>query len=113
MEEGQKDRQLILFRPSRPDFIETGTRFVTQRRRERLFRPSRPDFIEIHSGALIGTGSATYCSGLLGRTSLRSPQPRNAEERDCELFRPSRPDFIEILAMAYTRETLEAIVPAF
>ena len=84
-----------------------------------LFRPSRPDFIETpqirHTAPLYGDD----CSGLLGRTSLRLTAVVAAFEAmgDCsgllgrtslrqgigdklardlgKLFRPSRPDFIE------------------
>ena len=35
-----------LFRPSRPDFIETKTIELTVKGKNILFRPSRPDFIE-------------------------------------------------------------------
>ena len=35
-----------LFRPSRPDFIETLRAESDLGRRSELFRPSRPDFIE-------------------------------------------------------------------
>ena len=62
-----------LFRPSRPDFIET---LHNQHRAAPdapcLFRPSRPDFIETQSIAPHGwTQISPVCSGLLGRTSLR------------------------------------------
>ena len=36
-----------------------------------LFRPSRPDFIETVNLLLTFDPPTTYCSGLLGRTSLR------------------------------------------
>ena len=63
---------MVLFRPSRPDFIETRgpCRAGRHRRSGPLFRPSRPDFIE--------TGS-----------------PCEVRSRVVPLFRPSRPDFIE------------------
>ena len=35
-----------MFRPSRPDFIETKTIELTVKGKNILFRPSRPDFIE-------------------------------------------------------------------
>ena len=41
----------------------------------RLFRPSRPDFIETTDFTHLVTRSAVYCSGLLGRTSLRRMDP--------------------------------------
>ena len=60
-----------LFRPSRPDFIETYLWYVSLKSELwGLFRPSRPDFIE------------TYL-------------PLTPEARGGALFRPSRPDFIE------------------
>ena len=39
----------------------------------RLFRPTRPDFIETGSKVL-EEDFPTHCSGLLGRTSLRLHQ---------------------------------------
>ncbi len=60
-----------------------------------LFRPSRPDFIE--TGFRI-TGDPVYvvnCSGHLGRTSLRPTCPTLRPLPSHRLFRPSRPDFIE------------------
>ena len=62
---------LILFRPSRPDFIETDSADRRQERRGGLFRPSRPDFIETLIFNL-------FLGWLISK-----------------LFRPSRPDFIE------------------
>ena len=51
---------MLLFRPSRPDFIETSQAGLTCWNGISLFRPSRPDFIETllllagaTSGALI------------------------------------------------------------
>ena len=84
-----------LFRPSRPDFIETLHLNSLYGKFAGLFRPSRPDFIET-SAMFHGTRSITmYCSGLLGRTSLRhAPLYVPALEVPL-LFRPSRPDFIE------------------
>ena len=60
-----------LFRPSRPDFIETKNLRILLATAVRLFRPSRPDFIE--TGRLWGASgvAGVDCSGLLGRTSLR------------------------------------------
>ena len=59
-----------LFRPSRPDFIETLVAVIITVSQPRLFRPSRPDFIEtlVTPTTFLGSG---HCSGLLGRTSLR------------------------------------------
>ena len=36
-----------------------------------------------------------HCSGLLGRTSLRRKEQTHGKQREPGLFRPSRPDFIE------------------
>ena len=107
-----------LFRPSRPDFIETPVDEVGCLVGCGLFRPSRPDFIETPrwstctqggpncSGPLGRTSlrlfgrhrppfDSVYCSGPLGRTSLRqAPLFTNVHSRKA-LFRPSRPDFIE------------------
>ena len=82
-----------LFRPSRPDFIETQDQRSSGGMPHKLFRPSRPDFIETCRG---GGGPIRWpdCSGLLGRTSLRlEAEPQ--EPYGVRLFRPSRPDFIE------------------
>ena len=38
---------------------------------DQLFRPSRPDFIETEYSGLYQDGGSLNCSGLLGRTSLR------------------------------------------
>ena len=108
-----------LFRPSRPDFIETsGRRGLPGGCARRLFRPSRPDFIETPP-AWVKCSYPSHCSGLLGRTSLRRPgsqPPWRRSGADCSgllgrtslrlpgdlvdhrfpiLFRSSRPDFIE------------------
>ena len=61
----------------------------------RLFRPSRPDFIETIMGGADGPGVSAYCSGLLGRTSLRRMSGPGRGWGVRGLFRPSRPDFIE------------------
>ena len=61
----------ILFRPSRPDFIETENRHSSGQYAPELFRPSRPDFIETHVGLNQLVDVRRDCSGLLGRTSLR------------------------------------------
>jgi len=61
-----------------------------------LFRPSRPDFIETLAGR--PEHEARYhCSGHLGRTSLRQYCALAFLTRVQELFRPSRPDFIETI----------------
>ena len=107
-----------LFRPSRPDFIETVESTIIEDKLYVLFRPSRPDFIETlriicaqsflyHCSGLLGRTSlrreaagvsmavAADCSGLLGRTSLRQDRADEEFHRSDGLFRPSRPDFIE------------------
>ena len=86
-----------MFRPSRPDFIETSAAPSTTPQPYRLFRPSRPDFIETIPKDFDVVIHFEDCSGLLGRTSLRHfcQQPDARLMR--ELFRPSRPDFIETL----------------
>ena len=61
---------ITLFRPSRPDFIETIIVPGADAPERKLFRPSRPDFIE-------------------------TPQRFKAFKATASLFRPSRPDFIE------------------
>ena len=43
-------RNHTLFRPSRPDFIETTAFTARMINPAKLFRPSRPDFIETHLG---------------------------------------------------------------
>ena len=45
---------MLLFRPSRPDFIETIKLFTTGIHLFPLFRPSRPDFIETFIAATQG-----------------------------------------------------------
>ena len=77
-----------LFRPSRPDFIETSTPTPTPYTCSALFRPSRPDFIETSSAATFFT-------------------------RTGRLFRPSRPDFIETCNVPWDAEYNNVIVPAF
>ena len=59
-----------------------------------LFRPSRPDFIETAAWPF-SPGGPCYCSGLLGRTSLRLGRRMCGRRSSGRLFRPSRPDFIE------------------
>ena len=65
-------------------------------RGEPLFRPSRPDFIETTRTRMGRSQMLDHCSGHLGRTSLRHT---SLSENICDLlsplFRPSRPDFIE------------------
>ena len=85
-----------LFRPSRPDFIETfDIDFQRSRRSSKLFRPSRPDFIETCNVSSTLHTPEYNCSGLPGRTSLRRDKDRALCEVVPALFRPSRPDFIE------------------
>ena len=110
-----------MFRPSRPDFIETPTSPLAPSFATSLFRPSRPDFIEttrpaswdesplIHCSGLLGRTSLrpwgrtlrklsnSHCSGLLGRTSLRLECQLVLIAGQVILFRPSRPDFIETI----------------
>ena len=61
---------------------------------KQLFRPSRPDFIETPV-EVVQHRQPADCSGLLGRTSLRLSD--STPEPGClrGLIRPSRPDFIE------------------
>ena len=60
-----------------------------------LFRPLRPDSIETGRGRHGATPATPDCSGLLGRTPLRrAPRPRRRPLRP-GLFRPLRPDSIE------------------
>ena len=59
-----------------------------------LFRPSRPDFIETIDSCRKCCNLFGHCSGLLGRTSLRHECQHGWHGRNL-LFRPSRPDFIE------------------
>ena len=120
LESGTGADSTLLFRPSRPDFIET-----------RFPRPSNPRWRTNCSGllgrtslrpALLGGSDlvSQNCSGLLGRTSLRQKvtgQKHSRRSPNCSgllgrtslrrsvcldhsptvrsLFRPSRPDFIE------------------
>ena len=75
-------------------------------RTRKLFRPSRPDFIETETNINRVGEVFSDCSGLLGRTSLR---PHRLDDRkiDVWLFRPSRPDFIEtIMNLKEKREYL-------
>ena len=62
----------------------------------KLFRPSRPDSIETRAQVDKARSNYADCSGLLGRTLLRRVYefPKFAFKRG-ELFRPSRPDSIE------------------
>ena len=75
----------------------------------RLFRPSRPDFIETSNfgGACTGT---CHCSGLLGRTSLRRNGPCTIPTICRKLFRPSRPDFIETYTQRASHPTTGMIL---
>ena len=60
----------LLFRSSRPDFIETDKLENFKRIRVGLFRSSRPDFIETYTQRA-SSPTTGDCSGLPGRTSLR------------------------------------------
>ena len=61
-----------LFRPSRPDSIETPTPSHDWHHRDtELFRPSRPDSIETSSWRISTLPAPPDCSGHLGRTPLR------------------------------------------
>ena len=78
-----------LFRPSRPDSIETLLSDVVERGAvSGLFRPSRPDSIET------GAGGAALDDGG-------------------GLFRPSRPDSIETQVLIGRPHDEVIIVPAF
>ena len=79
-----------MFRPSRPDSIETPRKrgFFLAYESIRLFRPSRPDSIE---------------------TSMASSRDELMET----LFRPSRPDSIETFTETHLLPVLLPIVPAF
>ena len=121
-----------MFRSSRPDFIETQRHVNRNSASPRLFRSSRPDFIETTRNRGVAAASATHCSGLPGRTSLRrhsrverynpcadcsglpgrtSLRLRSSSHAGCarrrRLFRSSRPDFIETLV-----ERVHAVDPA-
>ena len=78
---------------------------------EGLFRPSRPDFIETLKNRMPETASP-YCSGLLGRTSLRRELGRHPLEPEghCSglLGRTSLRPPIALHVL-----TSRAIVPAF
>ena len=67
-----------------------------------LFRPSRPDFIETYTAHLLCPNEG-HCSGLLGRTSLRQSGESVDAVDHATLFRPSRPDFIETWAALGSR----------
>ena len=94
----------LLFRPSRPDFIETRSRHT------------RSSLMNQYCSGLLGRTSLRqerlnlglrdahlHCSGLLGRTSLRQHAARRKQTPLRALFRPSRPDFIET-SIKYTGE---------
>ena len=55
----------------------------------------------------------TYCSGLLGRTSLRQVDAFPPGLGGNVLFRPSRPDFIETVINYLLIPLFNDIVPAF
>ena len=76
-----------------------------------LFRPSRPDFIETRSRRHLYPVEL-HCSGHLGRTSLRRVCLFLSIGAGDELFRPSRPDFIETCAPEQGEEVSAKIVPA-
>ena len=109
-----------LFRPSRPDSIETpppctptplnprhcsgllgrtllrpGQPALRALGRVLLFRPSRPDSIETRQPESRPRHAAAHCSGLLGRTLLRRGGAEEGVLGHRTLFRPSRPDSIE------------------
>ena len=75
-----------------------------------LFRPSRPDFIETVAATVLLTRKVD-CSGHLGRTSLRRLSRGFEVFLDLLLFRPSRPDFIETVRTG-VRARVPQIVPA-
>ena len=60
-----------LFRPSRPDSIETDNHLSDAADKTELFRPSRPDSIETVGDHDVIPFRRADCSGLLGRTLLR------------------------------------------
>ena len=64
-------------------------------RGEPLFRPSRPDSIETLSVSKYTPDTYTDCSGHLGRTPLRLNCIDVHDVSFRILFRPSRPDSIE------------------
>ena len=103
---------LRLFRPSRPDFIETFELRGLSKTECLLFRPSRPDFIET-SGTHTHPPPRSCCSGLLGRTSLRQFTESCFRNLLYMLFRPSRPDFIETLMATVYAAAAVMVVPAF
>ena len=82
----------LLGRTSLRPSYESETAHATGRR---LFRPSRPDFIETARTYPQPRTRTHNCSGLLGRTSLRPPATQPWDPPHPGLFRPSRPDFIE------------------
>ena len=107
-----------MFRPSRPDFIETLAQPVKQaseaicsgllgRTSLRLTTPLLGGIPNGLCSGLLGRTSLRprptsrsrrktgVCSGLLGRTSLRPEPVRLHQNLQLKLFRPSRPDFIE------------------
>ena len=103
-----------LFRPSRPDFIETGSGRTMFSGVAPLFRPSRPDFIE--------TIWPLAFASLPIPELFRPSRPDFIETGyaldvmvvpKVGLFRPSRPDFIETVAKFVHHTVTEDIVPAF
>ena len=66
-----------------------------------LFRPSRPDFIETVLPFFFCDFSPLHCSGHLGRTSLRQKYWAKHQPIVQILFRPSRPDFIETITAMF------------
>ena len=87
----------VLFRPSRPDFIETctaqGNRIAQSSHCSGL--PGRTSLRRCDTDRRQQCGGVWDCSGLPGRTSLRQPLGWSSHPRVRRLFRPSRPDFIE------------------
>ena len=80
-----------------------------------LFRPSRPDFIETSPVLTAASFQEVNCSGLPGRTTLRWFADGDlAGTGSHGLFRSSRPDFIETgRRFVSFQETFFLIVPAF
>ena len=118
--------------------LRRGQLFEPIQRGIELFRPSRPDSIETWIDVVTAFYVPTNCSGLLGRTPLRHTLlcPHESDLSDCSgllgrtplrrtirihsvnfgniLFRPSRPDSIETSGRACRRRgQRRLIVPAF
>ena len=80
---------------------------------EPLFRPSRPDFIETYTSLVPSCWARRHCSGLLGRTSLRlfdrGPVERSSQNCSGLLGRTSLRQ--DVLTNLFEHDVL--IVPAF